>query len=117
MIGLPCTDPYAVLGVSSDATQAEIAHAYRQLVRRHHPDLRDDGVPSADGAGAALERVLRAYALLRDPQRRAEYDRLHEPAATTTEASRRERPHIRSVPHHEQPPLRVGPVVWHPGPT
>ena len=110
------TDPYAVLGVSSDATQAEITHAYRRLVRRHHPDLRDDGVPQAGGSGAALQRVLHAYALLRDPERRAGYDRLHHPAETT-ERSRPRRPQPRSASGQEQVPLRAGPVVWHPGPT
>ena len=31
-------DPYRVLGVSSDATDAEIKRAYRKLARQHHPD-------------------------------------------------------------------------------
>jgi len=30
-------DPYAVLGVPPSATQAEISHAFRALLRRHHP--------------------------------------------------------------------------------
>ena len=108
------TDPYAVLGVASDATQAEIAHAYRRLVRRHHPDLRDDDAGMAEGSNAALARVLNAYAMLRDPERRAAHDRLQQPAAAGTEGSRTERGQARSAPHH-QPPLRAGPVVWHPG--
>ena len=33
-------DPFAVLGVASDATRHEISHAYRQLLQRHHPDTR-----------------------------------------------------------------------------
>jgi DnaJ-class molecular chaperone len=33
-------DPYLVLGVSPSATQAEIAHAYRNRLRAHHPDTR-----------------------------------------------------------------------------
>lgn len=31
-------DPYAVLGVSPDATPDEIAHAYREQMKRYHPD-------------------------------------------------------------------------------
>jgi curved DNA-binding protein CbpA len=61
------------LGVPSTATQAEITRAYRQRVRAHHPDTRSSQRPptAADG----LQQVLDAYAVLRDPARRANYDR------------------------------------------
>ena len=39
-------DPYAILGVSRDATPLQVARAHRQLAKRHHPDLQ--------GADAAL---------------------------------------------------------------
>ena len=35
-------DPYAVLGVARDSTDAEIKRAYRRLARQHHPDRNPD---------------------------------------------------------------------------
>jgi curved DNA-binding protein CbpA len=66
-------DPYLVLGVSPTATQAEITHAYRTRLRAHHPDTRQ--TPSSQTADEHLRQLLAAYALLRDPTRRADYDR------------------------------------------
>lgn len=59
-------DPYAVLGLTRLATDAEIHAAYREAVRRTHPD--------AGGSAAAFEAVQDAYELLRDPARRAAWD-------------------------------------------
>ena len=73
-------DPYLVLGVSPTATQAEITHAYRTRLRAHHPDTRH--APSSQTADEHLRQVLAAYALLRDPARRADYDRATVRAAT-----------------------------------
>ena len=73
-------DPYLVLGVSPTATQAEITHAYRTRLRAHHPDTRR--TPPSQTADDDLRQVLAAYALLRDPARRADYDRAT--ARTTT---------------------------------
>jgi hypothetical protein len=57
-------DPYAVLGVSVDASVPEITRAYRQLARQLHPDVTGD--PAANERFAALtlayERVLAAAA-------------------------------------------------------
>lgn len=65
-------DPYGVLGVRRQASPDEIARAYRRAARLTHPDSR--------GSGAGAERfrlVSDAYEVLRDPGRRAGYDRLH----------------------------------------
>jgi curved DNA-binding protein CbpA len=65
-------DPYGVLGVRRQASPDEIARAYRRAARATHPD--------SGGACAGAERfqaVSDAYEVLRDPGRRAGYDRLH----------------------------------------
>jgi hypothetical protein len=67
------SDPYAVLGIARDATDAQIAQARRRLVRRYHPDV--DHEP---GATARFEEVQRAFDLLSDPAARAGYDRTHD---------------------------------------
>jgi len=66
-------DPYAVLGVQRTATEAEIRAAYRELVAKYHPD-RHQGNPLEDLAAAKLAEINRAYEILSDPERRAEYD-------------------------------------------
>ena len=71
--GRDAGDPYRVLGVSAGASQQDIARAYRRAVQHAHPDARPH-----DPAAAAAR--FAAYDLLRDPGRRAEYDRGH-PAA------------------------------------
>ncbi len=73
-------DPYLVLGVSPTATQPEITHAYRDRLRAHHPDTRH--TPPPQTADDDLRQVLAAYALLRDPARRADYDRATAHTAT-----------------------------------
>jgi curved DNA-binding protein CbpA len=69
MTGAGQVDPYAELGVSREASSEEIRRAYRQVARRHHPDVnRDPGGPARFAAAA------RAYAILSDPAARACYD-------------------------------------------
>ena len=103
------TDPYRLLGVSPDATQAEIVHAYRRRVRDHHPDLHTEN--SQPGSNEQLHRILAAYALLRDPRRRADYERTHVARAA-------EGPVRIPITYHEtsaeQAPLFAGPVLWQP---
>jgi curved DNA-binding protein CbpA len=76
MTGGGQVDPYAELGVSRDASNEEIRRAYRQVARRHHPDVnRDPHGPERFAAAA------RAYEILNDPAARARYDnRFPEPA-------------------------------------
>lgn len=64
-------DPYAILGLSPDASQRAIRAAYRALARRYHPDL--NGLdPEAE---RAFKRIARAYEILGNPARRARHDR------------------------------------------
>lgn len=65
-------DAYGVLGVAPDATSQELKAAHRALVRRHHPDLAP---PDARAEATRLVQDINvAYGLVRDPQRRAQYD-------------------------------------------
>jgi curved DNA-binding protein CbpA len=75
-------DPYAVLGVATDATDDDLDQAFRCLVRRMHPELRPNEPDlSDDEADRRFQEVLDAYATLRDPIRRADYDRTRQALA------------------------------------
>src|SRR5690348_5102162 len=70
------TDLYEILGVTPAATEEEVSRAYHLQLRRHHPDTRSDAPNSETAEPAEAIRVLvEAYAVLRDPVRRTEYDR------------------------------------------
>ena len=53
-------DPYAVLGVSPSASDEEIKRAYRELVKKYHPDNYANN-PLADLAEAKMKEVNEAY--------------------------------------------------------
>lgn len=63
-------DPYEVLQVHPSAEPEVVDAAFRRLSRKYHPDLN----PSPD-ATEAMQRLTAAYGVLRDPERRAAYDR------------------------------------------
>lgn len=64
-------DPYVVLGVRRRASPEEIARAYKRAARLTHPD------GGGSGGGELFQTVSDAYEVLRDPGRRAAYDRQH----------------------------------------
>lgn len=64
------SDFYVLLGVSREATEAEIKKAYRKLAMEYHPDRNQS--PQAEGR---FKEITEAYEVLRDPQKRAAYDR------------------------------------------
>ncbi len=63
-------DFYGELGVSSDASAAEIKKAYRKLARELHPDAN----PDDSKAEARFKSVSEAHGILADPAKRKEYD-------------------------------------------
>ncbi|MSR22260.1 MAG: molecular chaperone DnaJ [Gemmatimonadetes bacterium] len=64
-------DYYEILGVPRTADAEQIKKAYRRLAMEHHPD-RNQGSEEAE---ARFKELSEAYETLKDPQRRAGYDR------------------------------------------
>jgi molecular chaperone DnaJ len=63
-------DYYEVLGVPRDAEPRAVKEAFRQLALRHHPDRSQE--PDAE---ERFKEIAEAYAVLGNPEKRAEYDR------------------------------------------
>ncbi|OJJ47600.1 hypothetical protein ASPZODRAFT_15051 [Penicilliopsis zonata CBS 506.65] len=66
-------DPYAVLGVSKDATVADIKAAHRKLVLKCHPDkIQDEALQNQ--ARDEFQKVQQSYEILSDATSRQKYD-------------------------------------------
>jgi DnaJ-class molecular chaperone len=64
-------DPYATLGVSRGASEKDIKSAYRKLAKELHPDRNKDNPRASE----RFSDVTRAYDLLSDKDKRAQFDR------------------------------------------
>jgi curved DNA-binding protein CbpA len=90
---------YDVLNVSPDAEPVVIEAAYRALMKKYHPD-QAAAAGTKESPGAA--EINQAFAVLRDPERRADYDR--------RESTRQQA--FRLVPAPALPPRKSGAFGW-----
>ena len=89
---------YQILNVAADAEPVVIEAAYRALMKKYHPD---HSAPAAAGTAApSAAEINRAFATLRDPDRRADYDRREWTKAQD----------IIMAPYQAPPPQRVSRV-------
>ena len=63
-------DLYSILGVSKSASDDEIKKAYRKLAKKYHPDLNKGNKEAEE----KLKEINKAYEVLSDKQKRAQYD-------------------------------------------
>ncbi|MGN0242194.1 MAG: J domain-containing protein [Candidatus Weimeria sp.] len=61
-------NPYEVLGVSPNATDEEVKHAYRELSRKYHPDANENN-PLKDLAEEKFKQVQQAYSDIMEMRR------------------------------------------------
>ena len=81
---------YDILGLSAEATPAQISGAFRTLVKEHHPDRFKDPARKAE-AERSLKEVTEAYNTLCRPTLRQEYDRsLARPQSSAVQKSSQE---------------------------
>ena len=64
-------DYYKALGVARNASHADIQKAYRELARKHHPDMN----PDKPGSVKKFQEIQAAFDILNNPEKREKYDR------------------------------------------
>ena len=99
------TNFYKILGIGRSASADQIKVAYRELVKKHHPDLFSAASEQAK-ATEKLRLINEAYAVLGNPERRHRYDQEFVQKPQTPRgpaaAARRKAPH----PSPRQPGMR-----------
>ena len=71
-------DYYAVLGVASDASDKDVARAYRKLAKQYHPDANAGDKDAED----RFKEISAAHDVLGDAEKRKEYDQVREMVAS-----------------------------------
>jgi DnaJ-class molecular chaperone len=111
-------DYYEVLRVQPAASQQEISRAYRALMRTHHPDLDGGAAAGGDLNRGELLQIMQAFAILRNPVRRAAYDRSRSGTGTSAQGAGPIVIPVRTgagnVPAGNT--IRITPVRWEAGP-
>ena len=64
-------DYYEILGIPKNTTDDDIKRAFRQLAKKHHPDMN----PNDKTKGESFKEINEAYQVLIDPEKRSLYDR------------------------------------------
>jgi DnaJ domain len=71
-------DPYKALHLTHTASAAEIKKHYRELARKFHPDrMMHASADEKEQATVSFAEIAGAYAILTDPQRKAQYDHIY----------------------------------------
>ncbi len=69
-------NPYEILGVNKNSSDAEIKRAYHKMVMKHHPD-KNQGDKAAE---EKFKEINNAFDILKDPQKKAAYDQFGDSA-------------------------------------
>jgi DnaJ domain len=89
-------DLYKILDVSPSASGEKIRSAYRDLVKKYHPDLFSTPAQKAS-ATERFRQINAAYAILGDPERRREYDKRFPTTAGAKRPAAATKPTMRSA--------------------
>lgn len=103
-------DPYTVLAIRRDSTDAEIAKAYRKLALRYHPDRAPTGDPAKqERAKIKFQEISEAYQCLSDPDKRRAFhaaEQTHHEGFSASEGPRARAPTPQQAHHPESDPFQ-----------